>query len=352
MEVMYRELARELEERGHTVIKVYEGDTFGRRKSGEWGLPLASVRTRHRIPTLSSIRQMMTSYRNARKCLRRERPDVVYIQFITFTALYFLLLRYVYKYRLVVSARGSDLLRPNAISLKSLPLILKRADATIVISDALKKRAISLGANPINVYKIYNGLDVEWWRSRPDDCQENMSHRIVFVGRLEKVKGPDILLKSFGIVQARNEDIYLDVIGDGSMKGALQDLAKELGIFHRVTFHGAQNRQYVRTVLHRASAFVMPSRSEGLGLAILEAMAVGTPLIGTRVGGIPEVIDDTFGILVEPEKPEELAEAIRSVLADPSRASMLRQGARDRSLNFTKAACFDRYEQVLKATLG
>src|SRR4029079_19216509 len=102
---------------------------------------------------------------------------------------------------------------------------------------------------------------------------------------------------------------------DGPLRGELEALTRSLGIWERVRFLGRKGRPQVADLMQRCEMFVLPSRAEPFGIVLIEAMACRKPVIATRVGGIPEIIEDgQNGILVEPDNPEKLAEAIIRVL--------------------------------------
>jgi glycosyltransferase involved in cell wall biosynthesis len=109
---------------------------------------------------------------------------------------------------------------------------------------------------------------------------------------------------------------------DGSMGRRLEELARELGVAGQVHFLG--DRADVAPLLRDFTVAVLPSRQEGLGLALIESMAAGVPSVATPVGGLPElVVDGETGLLVEPESPPSLAEAVNGLLEDPARAGRL-----------------------------
>jgi len=146
--------------------------------------------------------------------------------------------------------------------------------------------------------------------------KNSMIYDILFVGRLEKAKGVDILFKSICLFKNdRKKELKVAIVGDGSLRDSLKSLSKDLGVEENVEFLGI--RKDIKGLMQLSKIFVLPSRWEGLPMVILEAMALGMPVIATKVGGIPEVIEDgTDGILVEPENPEELAKAIEKLLGN------------------------------------
>jgi len=142
---------------------------------------------------------------------------------------------------------------------------------------------------------------------------------------LEYWKGIDVLLEACAQVGV---PLRLEVFGDGSLRAELERQAREAGVDAR--FHGWVPDLPSR--MHELDAFVLASRAENLPLSILEAMAAGLPVVGTRVGGIPElVVDGTTGLLVEPEQPAELAAALETLARDPERRDELGRRGRERA---------------------
>ena len=149
------------------------------------------------------------------------------------------------------------------------------------------------------------------------------SHRVLFVGSLAQMyKGPDVLIRAVHLLLKTGVGIHVTMIGDGRHRPELEHLASSLSLQSHVTFLGElPSGSAIRDQLDRASLFVLPSRTEGLPRAMVEAMARGLPCIGTTVGGIPELLDAED--LVVPDDAEALAQKIRRTLNDPQRLSRM-----------------------------
>lgn len=147
------------------------------------------------------------------------------------------------------------------------------------------------------------------------------------VGRLEPRKGTDTLLDAFAALRSEHSDVALVVVGEGPLRLELAARAERLGIASRVRFLG--DRPDVDEVLAALDLFVLPSRTEGMSNALLEAMAMALPVVATAVGGTPEVITDgRSGLLVPADDPPAMAASIGFVLADPARGRGLGAAAR------------------------
>jgi glycosyltransferase involved in cell wall biosynthesis len=174
---------------------------------------------------------------------------------------------------------------------------------------------------------IPNGVDICQFAPLPSASgSEERQRTVVYVGRLSHQKGLDVLLCAWRSVLRDVPEAQLIVIGEGPLEEDLKRQARELGIAESVEFAG--RREDIPEQLHRASIAVLPSRYEGLPNAVLEAMASGLACVATRVSGSEDIIrDGETGLLVEPDQPEELAAALRSLLCDPARAQWLGQAA-------------------------
>ena len=148
------------------------------------------------------------------------------------------------------------------------------------------------------------------------------SHLVVGVAaNLEYWKGVDVLLEAARLAQ---EPLRIEINGDGSLRGDLERQAEQAGV--EVHFNG-----FVSEPLAGIDVLAQPSRADNLPLAVLEAMAAGLPVVGARVGGIPElVVDGETGVVVPPEDPQALAEALDSLARDRSRLAELGRRGRER----------------------
>lgn len=142
---------------------------------------------------------------------------------------------------------------------------------------------------------------------------------VLAIGRLTKEKGMDVLLRALPQVVKRFPGVRVRIAGDGDLRDRLMALSRRLGLDEYVAFLGF--RRDVPELMAQADLMVMPSRWEGLPIALLEAVAAGLPVVASAVAGIPEVIaDGETGWLVQPDDPEALAAAISEALLDPAEA--------------------------------
>ena len=153
------------------------------------------------------------------------------------------------------------------------------------------------------------------------------TYDILFVGRLTKQKGVEILLKAIKILKNEySRNLKIAIVGEGSLKENLNNLAVEFGVNGEVEFLGI--RKDIDDLMVSSKIFVLPSRWEGFGIVIIEAMSNMLPVIAANVGGIPELIENgKEGILVPPENSKALAQAINDLLENEELQKKLRQAA-------------------------
>jgi glycosyltransferase involved in cell wall biosynthesis len=203
---------------------------------------------------------------------------------------------------------------------------IKRADRIISVSREITSQLRENGFSESIIQEIPNGVDTSEFipRELPLSSGERV---LIYVGRLDPLKGLDDLLKAFKKVSERYPETRLVLVGDGPERTNLIQLALELGISNAVSFEGIQEE--VKTYLRRGEIFTFPSLTEGLSNVLLEAMACGLPVVATRIGGNTELIEDGLnGVLVNPRDPDELAEAIITLLANPEKSKQMGRGGR------------------------
>ncbi len=146
------------------------------------------------------------------------------------------------------------------------------------------------------------------------------------ISRLTKVKGYELLLRSVPLVVKKIPNVKFLIVGDGKEKAKLLNLAHSLGIANKVIFTGV--RLDVPSIMRIFDLFALPSRSEGLPIVLLEAMAAGKPVVATAVGGVPEAVKDgETGYLVYTREPKEFAQKIIKILLDDHLRDLMRQKA-------------------------
>jgi glycosyltransferase involved in cell wall biosynthesis len=203
---------------------------------------------------------------------------------------------------------------------------LEHADALVAVSAHV--RGVTIEKAPCAESKlrlVYDGVDVERFAPREEGRNAGDPFRFVLVGRLEPRKGVDLAIAALAHVP----HAVLDVVGDGHERSRLEALTREHGVQDRVIFHGYL--EDTRPAVARAQAAVCSSREEGLGLALLEAMAMARPVVGFAVGGVPETVSHgETGWLTREQTAPALAARMREAAADPGRARALGHAAHAR----------------------
>lgn len=210
----------------------------------------------------------------------------------------------------VMQVIGSDILiAAKGVKRRLISWAVSRASGVICVSQELEASVRNMGAE--NTIVIPSPLDLVDLPQRAD--VKKIDRRLITVAMLTKVKGLDILLKALENIV----DVEVLIVGGGPEEANLRRMAENSGLKDKVRFVGIVPHKEVWSHLLSSSIFVLPSLSEGVPRALLEAMACGLFIIATNVGGIPDVVKDGWnGILVEPNNPSVLREAIDTALSD------------------------------------
>jgi glycosyltransferase involved in cell wall biosynthesis len=227
-------------------------------------------------------------------------------------------------------------------------------DRMFAVSDNLRQHMIGEGFRRDAVGVIYNGIDIG---PRPTSAQRAAVRQrlgvdegafvIGTVARLDTVKDLGTMVRAVAIAR-RDRDMRLVVVGDGAERPTVERAAAELGITDRVVMLG--QRDDAREWLAGCDVYANSSISEGVSLTILEGMAACLPVIATRVGGTPEVIDESCGWLVPARDPEALAAALRECSRNRQRATAVGESARARvETRFTLERMVSEYRAVYLA---
>jgi L-malate glycosyltransferase len=245
-------------------------------------------------------------------------------------------------------------------------LLLRDADAFVAMSHAIAAECLAAGAAPERIVRLPHGVDTA--RFSPASADEKRALRArqglpessviaAYTGRLLRGKGLETLVDAFASVAPKEPRAHLMIVGSGqgqtlSVEPELKESVRGRGLEARVTFTGRVDDVAER--LRASDLFVFPSEFEALGISLIEAAACGLPAIGTRTGGIVDVIEDgASGLLVPAREVEALASAMRTLMADPERRLKMghhaRQIARDR---FDLEDSVSRYAALFRELAG
>lgn len=276
---------------------------------------------------------------------RRLKPTIIHAVLESYAGLALILCRF-----LVPRAKRILTLQSTNTSLLLGPMH-RSADRITAISSVLLERATSFGRS--DVLLIPNGIDFAAIREacglHPKD-----SGCVLFVGRLEPMKGVDTLIRAFAkAISGLSPDIHLRIVGDGSLLQSLKTLCSTLEIDHRVKFVGRVPAAAVFDEFARAEIFCGLSRSEALGNVFLEAQAAGCAVVATSTGGIPDIVQDgVSGILVPVGDADAAAEAIRSLLLDVLLRARLAREARSVAQTYDWNPISRKYAEVYRGVAG
>jgi len=211
-----------------------------------------------------------------------------------------------------------------------------------------------LGASSKRVSVIPNGYDPDLFKLIPvTEARRKLglpSNKkiLVSVGNLKQVKGHRYLIEAMQLISTKRKDIILIIVGSGSMEKELRNKIVSYDLEEHVFLVGRKMHREIPLWMNAATLFVLPSLAEGFPTVIPEAMACGKPVIGTRVGGVPEVITSgDVGILVDPEDPETLAQAISEALDRKWIPQIISNYAKRYSWSSLVSQILEIYKQVL-----
>ena len=226
----------------------------------------------------------------------------------------------------------------------------------IAVSERVRGTISAITGDSQRLRVLPVGVDSGLFRPDPEDGHYD-HNRIIYVGRIHKKKGTDVLFDALRLLAERNPDIRLTVVGGSLGYGhyrkqeqELRSYAESLGVTPRIDFVGEQTPAMVAHYVRQAAVLVLPSRSESFGAVLLEALATGVPVVATRCGGPEDFITDAVGRLVPAGDPAALAEGVEQVLKNRSRfrPEALRSYATEKySWQAVAARTYQLYEQAL-----
>ena len=277
--------------------------------------------------------QDFSTYRRLLRVFRGLRPDIVHTRNLG-TLEYLVAAAFVGIHGRIHGEHGRDTYDPDGLNFKC--NLLRRAvkpfvHRYIAVSNDLADWLVhTVGVRPDRVTHICNGVDIERFHPKtgrrrelgPRGFASPATIVVGTVGRMEAVKDTLTLVRAFlhllSIEIGAREHVKLVAIGDGLLREEAQQLVSAAGADHLVWFPG--ERDDIPELMRGLDLFVLPSLREGISNTILEAMASGLPVIATRVGGNPELVEHgQTGTLVPPRDPAAMAEAIRRYLRDPEK---------------------------------
>lgn len=296
-----------------------------------------------KLPPLLTSQFLHTVY-----LLSRNRYSLIHAHWLIPQGFMAVLAARLLKIPTVITVHGGDVFRLRSPFFNAIKrFTLSRADCITVNSPATREAVLALKPDIKNLHEIPMGIpesiaaekrEKTWGK---DTQQQGEPLTIIFVGRLAAEKGVEDLLNAGRILIQKGINIRLILVGDGQERQDFESISRTLGIEAHTDFIGALPHNQVLALLQKADVFVAPSRitkdgwQEAQGLSIAEAMAVGIPVVATRVGGIPSMVQHReTGLLVSPQAPLELAQAMEFLLSNRGIASEMARRARTFILDY------------------
>ncbi|MEO0872112.1 MAG: glycosyltransferase, partial [Pseudomonadota bacterium] len=234
----------------------------------------------------------------------------------------------------------------------------RQAAGLLSVSEALAREMTALGMPRDAITVHYTGLDRDLFR--PFDHTQLRSQLgealglslpdraplFACVGALNGRKGQDIAIRALALLSGDYPDAVLLLVGRGEEEAALRALAQERGVAERVRFTGSVDHTKLPLILSAADAMVLPTQSEGLANAWVEAIACGTPVVTSDVGGARELVRSEVAGRLTPRDPEAVADALRAILRDPPDPGAVAAHAQDFDWTTHAAALAAHYERL------
>lgn len=210
-------------------------------------------------------------------------------------------------------------------------IVYRFATKVLAVSKAMSKEITQIyKIPPRKITYFYNAIEVP---SIDIYFKKPVRRNLVCVGGLNFGKGQDVLIRSMPFIINKYPDLKLNLIGSGELKNELTSLVNELGLENNIDFFGQIPHREIFQHVSRAYALILPTRFEAFGFVIIEAMSVGTPVVASMVGGIPEIVrNGVDGFLVQPDDSHALAETIINLLDHPDLRDQMGNNARKRFL--------------------
>jgi glycosyltransferase involved in cell wall biosynthesis len=294
-----------------------------------------------------------------RRALQDTRPDVLHLHLEASTLVGALAARSLPKPPLLVASVANDPYRQTRLHRWAGRRLAPSMDLHITHSRGIRDSVLRAYAGRSRRVEVVSlGIDLGRFRRDRADPARVAEYRggaepvVGAIGRLVPQKAMHVLIDATPALVAAHPNLRVLIVGDGPLRGELEARAARLGVAHAVRFAGYQ--EDVVSAYAAMDVFVLPSRDEGFGLVFLEAMAIGVPVVGTRVIGSEDAVDDgVTGLLVPYADPSALTGAVRGILESPDLARRLRDTASERVRRvYSREQCAARVEELYRELLA
>jgi glycosyltransferase involved in cell wall biosynthesis len=235
----------------------------------------------------------------------------------------------------VITLWGSDkLITQIPIFSKTIIRLLNTADAIVCENNNLKAFLVSKGFDSKKITLIRNGINLDFFqpgnsmKARKNLGLESDQLILLSIGRLNKNKNHALLINAFAEIVTSKSSMHLYIIGEGKEQDVLKNKIKELKLEQKITLLGLLDHKSISEWMKAANIFILPSRNEGTPNSLLEAMASGLPVIASKVGGIPELIQENIeGLLFKSDSKDDLKEKLYKLIKDNQLQALLGKNA-------------------------
>ncbi|MGB9877886.1 MAG: glycosyltransferase [bacterium] len=309
MERLIVNLAREIDrEKFALFVCLLEPmrDTFFERELRRMGIPLFSLNCKNMPNPVVFFRLL--------KLFRQVKPHIIHthLKALRYSFLPSLIARVPIHIHTVHALAKVDTKKPKDRFINRLIFRLGNVKIVSVSKEVAKTVKAVYGMDSV---VIYNGVEEEFLANKEYEKKRSDVVKIFNVASFKKEKNISLLIDAFEKALAKEEKLRLILVGNGPLKDLIQNLIEEKRLKEKVILAG--RRSDIPSCLSDCDIFALSSDSEGFGMAIIEAMAMGKPVIATNVGGIPEIVENGYtGLLVPPRNPQLLAEAILKLAKD------------------------------------
>ena len=299
---------------------------------------------------------MFSVLNRSHKIIKVEKINVISAQSPIIEGFAGAIIKKIEKLELIVESHGDWMNSPFIYHTVPFEYIARRIVTWVgkySLSNADKVRVISKFTEELarkytkaTIYKFPAFIDADIFN---DTDNISWEERVIYVGALYKIKGVDVLIQAFQKARLEFPNIKLDIVGEGPYREHLEGLASAdpAGI----SFVGSKTLVEVKEAMARSTVLVLPSLSEGLGRVLIEAGLLGKPVIGSNVGGIPDVIvDGDNGYLFKPNDVDDLVEKLKNIFSDIERAKAMGASNRERSMKIASTGkYFSEYRDMVSA---
>lgn len=292
-------------------------------------LPLPSARKGKSFPRYPAALHRLVGF------LRERRPQIIHLNVLDDSIFFVLACRMAGAIPVVGHVRSIQ--TPD----KFRKLWLHRLDRLVCVSGAVREQAIAAGISPDRAMVVHDPPDPRWREWPPDEDRSALRRSLGIpeggavigtLGNISPVKGTDVFVRALPAVVSRFPEVRCIIVGadDHGLKEEMIRLAEREDVSANLVFTGPLKDP--RAAVSLMDVFVLPSREEGYGLALLEAMSYEKPVVASRVGGVPDIVSgEECGVLVPPGDPAALGGAIAGLLADPLLRERIGQAGADRA---------------------